>query len=140
MVLLAKRVSASVVESISISVSSAWLSAITRPAMRWSSARVKRAPFSASAAVLSTDREDVFAPFERRARDGGDFFLVRFILGFGFTWRRQLPLLCFGSASATLRVRCPWFSWAGVCRSWAYTKASSNRENRWRRSYSRIPW
>src|ERR1700689_1589983 len=84
MVLLAKRVSASVVESISISVSSAWLSAITRPAMRWSSARVKRAPFSASAAVLSKDREDAFAPFERRARAGGDFFLACFMFGLLF--------------------------------------------------------
>src|ERR1700677_20396 len=91
MVLLAKRVSASVVESISISVSSASLSAITRPAMRWSSARVKRAPFSASAAVLSTDREDVFAPFERRARAGGDFFLVGFMFGFYFYLAKATP-------------------------------------------------
>src|ERR1700683_121275 len=95
MVLLAKRVSASVVESISISVSSAWLSAITRPAMRWSSARVKRAPFAASAAVLSTDREDVFAPLEWRARAGGDFFLVRFMFGFCFYLAKATPTFMF---------------------------------------------
>src|SRR5277367_526878 len=62
--------------------------------MRWSSARVNRAPFSASAAVLR-DGACFFAPFERRARDGGDFFLVRFIFGLWFYLAKATPTFTF---------------------------------------------
>src|ERR1700733_6895715 len=112
MALLAKRVSASTVASISTSVSSASLQRMMRSAMCSSSLEVKRAPLGWF--------EDWVAGV-LRSRLLADFFLVRFIFQFcarlqgarqGATLPSRLPLRTgkIAYASALLRKRHAYFN------------------------------